>query len=129
MSLGTIGDRLFFSAIDASGVELWKSDGTFDSTTRVKDIAEGFTTEGSNPRLLVAFKGRVYFATRANGPESVWVSDGTAGSTTALPIQSADLGVVPKLAGCTATVRGCVPFAVPSLSHRTASPVALAPMK
>jgi ELWxxDGT repeat protein len=90
MSLGTIGDRLFFSAIDASGVELWKSDGTPDSTTRVKDIAEGFTTEGSNPRLLVAFKGRVYFATRANGPESVWVSDGTAGGTTALPIQSAD---------------------------------------
>ncbi len=85
--LGTLGDRLFFSAMDASGSELWKSDGSPESTVRVKDIAAGFTTDGSNPLLLTAFKGRVYFAVRPYGkPDSVWVSDGTAQGTTALRI-------------------------------------------
>ncbi len=43
--LTNVGGTLYFSANDgASGVELWKSDGTVDGTVLVKDI-----WFGSNP--------------------------------------------------------------------------------
>lgn len=72
---------LYFAADDgAHGLELWRTDGTPVGTTLVADIWPG--PEGSDPRLLVDFNGRLVF--RANdgrlGP-SLWKSDGTAQGT------------------------------------------------
>ncbi|MEP7011323.1 MAG: ELWxxDGT repeat protein [Acidobacteriota bacterium] len=51
--LTAVGDRLFFTADDAtSGREIWSSDGTTAGTARVADLAPG--PEGSFPQRLAA---------------------------------------------------------------------------
>lgn len=72
---------LFFTAADASGRELWRSDGTEAGTFRVADIYPG--PEGSHPAsLTLAGNGRLAFAATdpAHGRE-VWMSDGSPEGT------------------------------------------------
>jgi ELWxxDGT repeat protein len=83
--IAVAGDTLYFSAKDvAYGVELWRTDGTPQGTSFVRDIAPG--PASSNPSEGVAFKSQLYF--RASTPESgdeMWKSDGTALGTTMQP--------------------------------------------
>ena len=67
---------LFFVASDLSnGRELWKSDGSADGTTLVKDISPGLAN--SCPRFLEPVNGVLFF--NANG--QLWKSDGTESGT------------------------------------------------
>lgn len=72
---------LYFGAFtDASGFELWKSDGTEAGTVLVKDIRPG--SGSSSPRLFTSVDGTLFFFafTPAAGYE-LWKSDGTEAGT------------------------------------------------
>lgn len=70
-------DRLFFSANDVLGTELWSTDGTAAGTQRFRDINPG--TASSNPTGLEVFNNQLYFGADdgVNGRE-LWRTDGTA---------------------------------------------------
>lgn len=71
----------YFAASDAaSGLELWRSDGTTGGTYMLKDINPG--TAGSGPSGFMIFNNMLVFraSTLAKGYE-LWKSDGTAGGT------------------------------------------------
>jgi ELWxxDGT repeat protein len=76
---------LFFAGFDAaSGVEIWRSDGTTAGTTLLRDIHLG--TGSSAPTLLGSLGGLAFFsAIDASGPltaDGIWKSDGTFAGTT-----------------------------------------------
>jgi uncharacterized repeat protein (TIGR01451 family) len=76
-----VGNTIFLSAYsDATGTELWKSDGTAAGTVLVKDIRPG--TGGSFLYNLINVNGTLFFIayTETNGQE-LWKSDGTAAGT------------------------------------------------
>lgn len=78
------GELLYFSFDDpVHGVELWRSDGTTDGTTMVKDIHPG--TGGGSPHYLVNAGSWTYFVAddHVHGFE-LWRTDGTAANTTML---------------------------------------------
>ena len=75
------GDTIFFMASDdASGAELWASDGTAAGTRLVKDLYPG--SSSSFPGDFTAAAGRVFFTAEVGpqGPE-LWTSDGTPAGT------------------------------------------------
>ncbi len=86
-----VHSTLYFSGESASGVELWKSNGTVAGTVQVKDIFpgstyipyEGFKIHSSSPSELTNFQGTLVFAATdgTNGRE-LWKSDGTNAGTT-----------------------------------------------
>lgn len=89
--LRKVGSTLYFSANDGtSGPELWKSNGTAAGTLLVKDVYPG--PVGSIIGLLdrnriAAVNGKALFVANADAPESpsrVWVSSGSAETTTML---------------------------------------------
>ena len=83
--------KLYFSANDGeSGNELFVSDGTAEGTQLLVDLNPGVYdgnygppfAEGSNPRSLVEFNGKLYFsANDGKSGSELWVSDGTAEGT------------------------------------------------
>jgi ELWxxDGT repeat protein len=79
--LTAVGNTLFFSATDgASGVELWKSDGTANGTVLVKDIFPGGFS--SSPNYLTAVGNTLFFvAIDPTHGQELWKSDGTADGT------------------------------------------------
>jgi ELWxxDGT repeat protein len=80
-NLTNVNGTLYFTATNGtSGIELWKSDGTADGTSLVKDIRAG--AAGSNPQQLTAVGDIVYF-TADDGPSErkLWRSDGTEAGT------------------------------------------------
>ena len=83
--LTNVNGTLFFSANDdATGSELWKSDGTAAGTVRVKDInATGYYyTYGSDPTGLTNVNGTLFFsANDGSTGYQLWKSDGTASGT------------------------------------------------
>jgi len=70
------GTLFFLKALRGEKLKLWKSDGTFDGTTVVKELAPD-TTFGSE---IVAAGRRAFFF--ING--ALWTSDGTESGTTEL---------------------------------------------
>jgi ELWxxDGT repeat protein len=85
----TIGNSFYFAARDNQfgnyvNIELWKSDGTEDGTSRVSDIRPGNRTdESSNPRrLTVLGKSLLFTATNGKDGYELWKSDGTELGTT-----------------------------------------------
>jgi ELWxxDGT repeat protein len=93
-NLTAVGDTLFFSAQDAAGVELWKTDGTAAGTSRVADITPG--AGSTEIGQTYGFNGALYFSAAVNGgEEKLWKSDGTAAGT----YQVGDLGVPRQLTG------------------------------
>ncbi len=73
----------FFAADDgASGIELWKSDGTESGTVRVKNISFR-RYSSSSPNHLVNVNGTLYFSAVSfqYGPRGLWRSDGTEEGT------------------------------------------------
>jgi len=76
-----VGSTTFFAAEDATyGRELWKTDGTAQGTSLVKDIRPG--SASSDPGELVDLNGTLFFVADdgVNGRE-LWKSDGTAEGT------------------------------------------------
>ena len=79
--LTVIGDLMFFRAFESGlGWELWVSDGTFDGTRLVKDIAPG--SGNSHPSGFVDVGGVAFFSAfdGTHGRE-LWKSDGTEAGT------------------------------------------------
>jgi ELWxxDGT repeat protein len=73
--------KIYFRAEDAAtGVELWRSDGTAGGTVRVKDISPG--TASSAPLGLTVIGSTLFFSANdgSTGVE-LWKSDGTSGGT------------------------------------------------
>jgi len=74
---------LFMARTPASGVELWRSDGTGPGTVLLKDINAG--VDSSNARTFLLFNNIVLFqATDATHGDELWRTDGTPGGTTLL---------------------------------------------
>jgi ELWxxDGT repeat protein len=91
--LTVVGDHLYFPANDgASGVELWRTDGTAAGTHRVRDLVPG--AGGSDPQDLFDFHGTLYFSAKnAAGARTTWRSDGTEAGTFALDGTTINPGV------------------------------------
>jgi ELWxxDGT repeat protein len=97
-----VGSTLYFSANDGThGDELWKSNGTSETTVRVKDIYTG-DCGGSpcsgNPDNMSAVGNTLYFTanTLLEGDE-LWKSDGTeAGTVLVMDIRLGSSGIDPN---------------------------------
>jgi ELWxxDGT repeat protein len=81
------GNTLYFTGVDeASGNELWKSDGTADGTVLVKDLRPGNQAGyalSSNPTNFLTVNGVTYFSASDGGVgENLWRTDGTTSGTT-----------------------------------------------
>ncbi len=78
--LAELGGVVLFSVHDdASGSELWRSDGTSPGTFLLQDIVSGPTS--SNPSSLTPVSGVVFFTvTTPSGPQ-LWKTDGTSTGT------------------------------------------------
>jgi ELWxxDGT repeat protein len=77
------GDSIFFTKEDATGLELWMSDGTVAGTGVVKDINPGLNWgSGSGPVNLTVYNSKLYFnADDGSGNKYLWVSDGSEKGT------------------------------------------------
>jgi ELWxxDGT repeat protein len=74
------GTVYFSAASAASGRELWRTDGTAEGTSIVRDIAPG--VDSSSPGSLRNIEGTLYFtATDSAHGRELWRSDGTAAGT------------------------------------------------
>jgi ELWxxDGT repeat protein len=80
-SLKSANGLVFFSATTPQfGYELWKTDGTPQGTTLLKDISIG--TRGSSPGNFTALSNAVLFqASTINYGLELWTSDGTEAGT------------------------------------------------
>jgi ELWxxDGT repeat protein len=86
------GNAIYFSATNANGNELWKTDGTLAGTVMIKDVYPGSfshtfgsSPNSSNPSNFSIIDNILYFtATDANGT-SGWKTDGTAIGTVKVP--------------------------------------------
>jgi len=78
-------EKMYFSAANEFGRELYVSDGTADGTQLVADISPGENSYGygysSEPSGLVEFNGKLYFSAYNEFGREVYVSDGTGGGT------------------------------------------------
>ena len=84
------GGKLFFTATqDATGYELWSTDGTTSGTNLVKDILPGPGSANAGLYGMTSYHGKLYFAAddSVNGSQ-LWVSDGTASGTTLVKVLS-----------------------------------------
>jgi ELWxxDGT repeat protein len=77
-----LGDRMFYAADDAAGVEPWVSDGTLAGTKRITDLAISGQTGSSNPGDPRVVGDHAFFIADDNrhGRE-LFVTDGTAANT------------------------------------------------
>jgi ELWxxDGT repeat protein len=74
--------EVYFSASDANGTELWKTDGTESGTVMVKDIYSGTDDWGfpysSSPDNFTVFNGALYFSAEdGSSGRELWKTDGT----------------------------------------------------
>lgn len=81
-----VGDVLFFAANDgATGLELWKTDGSEAGTKIVMDLNGADDGLDINRQNFFAANGLLYFmAYNANNELELWSTDGTADKTMAL---------------------------------------------
>ena len=86
----TVNGTSYFAANDGvHGSELWKSDGTINGTSLVKDLQPG--KSGSTPTGFNVIDGHVLFFAEIDTSWYLFTTDGTAAGTTALvTVQSND---------------------------------------
>ena len=94
MPYGTVGnDGLFYfrAYTNATGAELWKSDGTAAGTSLIRDFnyASIPGNESNNPNNFFAFPNAVFY--EGNGNELINKTDGTFGGTTPVEINGSYL--------------------------------------
>lgn len=120
ISLGVKADPYHMIAIDSvlyfagnqggsnPNVELWRSQGTPQTTSLVREIGPGSVS--SNPTNLVAFQNKVSFQTNVGGSNQAgtgtWISDGTSSGTFQLgptwrPLASTNTFLFGKIAQAT----------------------------
>lgn len=73
---------LFRASDDVAGRELWISQGTAPTTTRVADIAAGGAPSGPAGFVVIAGPVALFAATDAAAGRELWRTDGTPGGTT-----------------------------------------------
>ncbi|PFG37129.1 ELWxxDGT repeat protein [Flavimobilis soli] len=124
----SIGERiafngaLYFVADDGTrGTELWRTDGSADGATLVKDFAVGGAASGSTPRFLTVAGNRLYFSTN-DGVDAEGVAAGLwyiEGAGAPVPLRDGD-GRRARVHGLTAV--GNRLFATWSSAVRTVDP-------
>jgi ELWxxDGT repeat protein len=72
------GTLVFTATTSRHGTELWRSEGTADSTM-VIDLSQG--RRSSNPTALTVINGVLYFTATAGNRRGMWTSDGTRAGT------------------------------------------------
>ncbi len=73
-------DRVYFTAENSKGRELWATNGTPAGTLLIKDILAG--AAGSEPKELTSVGKKLYFsAMDIAGNREPWISDGTTAGT------------------------------------------------
>jgi ELWxxDGT repeat protein len=82
--------KLYFSAsTDATGYELWSTDGTTIGTTQVKDIWPGPGSSHPGDMGLFVYNNRLFFnAADSLNSSQLWTSDGTPGGTSLFKVLS-----------------------------------------
>ena len=91
-----LGNVVLFNASTAeNGSELWRSDGTAEGTTLVKDIFAG-PASGARDAQLTVYQGKAYFNGTDPGGSELWVTDGTPAGTKLVRDINAIGGSVPK---------------------------------
>ncbi|WP_116812858.1 ELWxxDGT repeat protein [Steroidobacter cummioxidans] len=80
--LGTLGDELIFTARDASGVGLWRTNGTAAGTLLIKHFGPTGDVVTNEPLSFVQIGARGYFiaSVQREGFE-LWSTDGTSAGT------------------------------------------------
>ncbi|MGB0425178.1 MAG: hypothetical protein ACPGED_12680, partial [Flavobacteriales bacterium] len=73
------GTMYFTAWTSARGTELYKTDGTVEGSSLVKDIYWGETA--SSPKDFVVLNDEVYFSARSENLRQVWKTDGTEEGT------------------------------------------------
>ncbi|GAB2645505.1 hypothetical protein GCM10027035_44510 [Emticicia sediminis] len=83
-----IGNVWYFNASDSRGSELWKSDGTPEGTTIVKDINLG--ANSTFIQEIVAVNNIIYFTAISTNEytKRLWRSDGSENGTFEIPLNS-----------------------------------------
>ncbi|MGB0377952.1 MAG: putative Ig domain-containing protein, partial [Poseidonia sp.] len=82
------GTLLFQAETNATGNELWSTDGTPSGTMLVKDI---YAAGGSSPRDFLLIEDEVYFIVYNYGNQ-IWKTDGTAAGTVSVLTGVASVG-------------------------------------
>jgi ELWxxDGT repeat protein len=78
--LTEFNNKLYFSATNANGSELWVSDGTTNGTRLLKNINPG--AKSSAPTNFTEFNNKLYFvASNEISGREIWVTDGTSAGT------------------------------------------------
>jgi ELWxxDGT repeat protein len=81
----TVGDTVYFTAFsDATGREVYKTDGTEAGTSLVRDLWPGSRVTDSSPSNLTAHRGLLYFSANDGTGTGLWQTDGTDVGTAAL---------------------------------------------
>ena len=71
-----VGSEMFVAAGDASGIQLWATDGSLGHATQLTGAFDGFTTSDTLT-FLTPFDGKLYFADAG----ALYVTDGTVAGT------------------------------------------------
>jgi ELWxxDGT repeat protein len=83
------GLLLFEAYTPATGRELWRSDGTANGTSLLKDIwPEQTTTQARDIEPVAEFNGAYYFRARNAAGVQLWKTDGTVAGTVAVATTS-----------------------------------------
>ncbi len=95
-SFAVYKDRLYFGAQDASGGNVWSTDGTAAGTTLFKDLGLGVA---GDPEQFTVVNDKLFFIDKSpfGGNSKLWVSDGTPAGTKPLSeaLGGIDVGDIP----------------------------------